>query len=403
MTKNKLKLGLVALGTIATIGLSASAALAAVLEYSANTSVTLTGSGVALVITSGSKATSLVIGTTSLDVVVPTSSTFTVTSANIFNTSGTAGGVVTQSCSSNTNTLVITTTGTTGTYTLTPTGSQCAAVSAGGGGGGGGGDTVPPTNTSVSINAGVTATNTTSVTLTLAATDAYQMSISNTSDFTGATWETYATSKTWVLLAGEGVKTVYAKFRDLAGNISNAVSDTITFSLTAVVTPATPATPAVPATQIEGCTPGNLFSTTSGKSCTVSATPAVPATPATQIEGCTSGNLFSITSGKSCTVSATPATPATPTAGSIPSTGSYKVSLTTGSKGNNVTALQNFLKSQGVDIYPEGLVTGYFGNLTKAAVGRFQLKNGVVTTARDPGYGYVGPKTRAKINSLLGL
>jgi len=169
------------------------------------------------------------------------------------------------------------------------------------------------------------------------------------------------------------------------------------------VTPATPATPAVPATQIEGCTPGNLFSTTSGKSCTVSATPAVPATPATQIEGCTSGNLFSITSGKSCTVSATPATPATPTAGSIPSTGSYKVSLTTGSKGNNVTALQNFLKSQGVDIYPEGLVTGYFGNLTKAAVGRFQLKNGVVTTARDPGYGYVGPKTRAKINALLGL
>ena len=54
-------------------------------------------------------------------------------------------------------------------------------------------------------------------------------------------------------------------------------------------------------------------------------------------------------------------------------------------------------------MYPEGLVTGYYGNLTKLAVGRFQIKYGIVTSTGDAGYGNVGPKTRAKINSLLGL
>lgn len=94
---------------------------------------------------------------------------------------------------------------------------------------------------------------------------------------------------------------------------------------------------------------------------------------------------------------------AAPTAGSVPSAGSYKVGLTPGSKGNDVTALQNFLKAQGADIYPEGMVTGFYGNLTKAAVAKFQMKYGIVTSASDPGYGNVGPKTRAKINQLLGL
>ena len=44
-----------------------------------------------------------------------------------------------------------------------------------------------------------------------------------------------------------------------------------------------------------------------------------------------------------------------------------------GSTGDEVRKLQEFLK-QFPDIYPEGLVTGYFGPLTEAAVGRFQEK-----------------------------
>lgn len=385
MIKNKIKLGLVALGTIATVGLSTSAALAAVLEYSANTGITLTGSGVSLVIQSGSKATSLVIGTGSLDVVVPTSSTFTVTSANIFNTSGVAGGTVAQSCTSNTNTLTITTTGTTGTYTLTPTGSQCAAVSGGGGGGGGGGDTTPPTGTSVSINAGVAETNTTSVTLTLGATDAYQMLVSNTSDLTGASWEAYATSKAWVLTAGEGTKTVYVKFRDLAGNISSAVSDTITFSLTAVVT-----TPPATTTTTQGTTTTTTTTTTAPAALKPLPYPAATTTAEMQANLAVLLENLAVLQGL---ISTPPQTLSV----------AFNVNIAPGARGTSVTALQNFLKSQGTDIYPEGLVTGFYGNLTKAAVGRFQLKYGVVASSSDAGYGFVGPKTRAKINMLLGF
>ncbi|MFZ2970005.1 MAG: hypothetical protein WA063_02560, partial [Minisyncoccia bacterium] len=54
--------------------------------------------------------------------------------------------------------------------------------------------------------------------------------ISNSSDFAGASWETYAASKEWVLTSGNGKKTVYAKFRSSNGGVSPVVSDNITFS-----------------------------------------------------------------------------------------------------------------------------------------------------------------------------
>ncbi len=70
-----------------------------------------------------------------------------------------------------------------------------------------------------------------------------------------------------------------------------------------------------------------------------------------------------------------------------------------GDIGEDVKQLQIFLKNQGIDIYPEGLVTGYFGNLTKKAVQRFQLKYNIITSD-NPAYGYVGPKTRENINGM---
>ena len=86
----------------------------------------------------------------------------------------------------------------------------------------------------------------------------------------------------------------------------------------------------------------------------------------------------------------------------VPPAGAYAQGLAVGARGGDVTALQNFLKAQGPDIYPEGLVTGYLGALTRNAIGRFQLKQGIVSSVSDPGYGTFGPKTRAKVNSLLG-
>ncbi len=78
-------------------------------------------------------------------------------------------------------------------------------------------------------------------------------------------------------------------------------------------------------------------------------------------------------------------------------------SLDVGDRGADVTALQTYLAAD-PSLYPEGLVTGYFGSLTAAAVGRFQCKEGIVCsgTAATTGYGRVGPKTMARLNVLMG-
>ncbi len=65
-----------------------------------------------------------------------------------------------------------------------------------------------------------------------------------------------------------------------------------------------------------------------------------------------------------------------------------------GSRGADVSALQTFLASDAAT-YPEGLVTGYFGSLTRDAVVRFQMEYGI------PAVGRVGPLTLAKLNALI--
>jgi hypothetical protein len=69
-----------------------------------------------------------------------------------------------------------------------------------------------------------------------------------------------------------------------------------------------------------------------------------------------------------------------------------------------VRCLQEFLKNQGPDIYPEGLVTGNFLSLTRQAVIRFQEKYAseiLHPLNLEKGTGYVGEATRAKINQLI--
>ncbi len=62
--------------------------------------------------------------------------------------------------------------------------------------------------------------------------------------------------------------------------------------------------------------------------------------------------------------------------------------------GSDVSTLQTFL-AEDKTIYPQGLVTGYFGFLTKSAVSNFQSKNNI-----DP-VGRVGPVTLARINAQM--
>ena len=74
-------------------------------------------------------------------------------------------------------------------------------------------------------------------------------------------------------------------------------------------------------------------------------------------------------------------------------TGCFTKDLSKGMKDPEVTTLQKVLKTDS-SIYPEGLVTGYFGSLTEAAVKKFQAKYEIKQT------GTVGPVTRAKLNAL---
>lgn len=84
------------------------------------------------------------------------------------------------------------------------------------------------------------------VTLLLSATNASSMMISNDEDFTGAVWETYSPNyesgsvirdangdaiysmeKSWTLEAGDGIKTVYVRYRSSSLNPGRVVSDSI--------------------------------------------------------------------------------------------------------------------------------------------------------------------------------
>ena len=73
--------------------------------------------------------------------------------------------------------------------------------------------------------------------------------------------------------------------------------------------------------------------------------------------------------------------------------------LKQGARNKEVTSLQEFLANY-PDIYPEGIVSGYYGPATTNAIRRFQEKYGIAKKGNG-GYGIVGPMTRAKINELL--
>ncbi|MEI7579382.1 MAG: NHL repeat-containing protein [bacterium] len=84
---------------------------------------------------------------------------------------------------------------------------------------------------SVAINSEAEYTNKVEVELTVNAQDEFspvsQIMISNENTFTNGTWETFSTTIPWTINNIDGVSTVFVKFKDAAGNISEITSDDI--------------------------------------------------------------------------------------------------------------------------------------------------------------------------------
>ena len=68
--------------------------------------------------------------------------------------------------------------------------------------------------------------------------------------------------------------------------------------------------------------------------------------------------------------------------------------LDQGMSGADVSAVQSFL-AKDASLYPQGLVTGFFGPLTAQAVSNFQSRNGIAVVGR------VGPITMAALNAQI--
>ncbi len=120
------------------------------------------------------------------------------------------------------------------------------ASQTGGGNGGGGGGVIQPATVSFGVNpimasGGKTTVASNLVILIFDVKNVAQMMLSEDANFTGASWGPYVASKFLGLSAGDGVKKIYAKFRNSSGIESEAKTINITVSPGAVVAEVTPA------------------------------------------------------------------------------------------------------------------------------------------------------------------
>ncbi|MCX6788715.1 MAG: fibronectin type III domain-containing protein [Candidatus Jorgensenbacteria bacterium] len=121
--------------------------------------------------------------------------------------------------------------------------SATTQTSGGGGGGGGGGSvgggggasyfgsgtgsTSTPSRPIIVINGGAEKTSDQLVTISVSADNCSSMTLSNLSDFNGATWRSFATTTKWILISGSGVRTVYGKCANTSSTVSEVGSDSI--------------------------------------------------------------------------------------------------------------------------------------------------------------------------------
>ncbi len=139
-------------------------------------------------------------------------------------------------------------------------------------------DTTPPSG-SILINGGAAFTNSTAVSLTLEASDASGV-LAMQFSHNGASWtawEPFASVKSWTLVALDGTRSVFARFRDPFGNVSPAVSSSILLDRVAPPTPQRPSGPG-PVTNNAQVTftwspVTDALSGTAGYSCRIGTTP----------------------------------------------------------------------------------------------------------------------------------
>lgn len=74
--------------------------------------------------------------------------------------------------------------------------------------------------------------------------------------------------------------------------------------------------------------------------------------------------------------------------------GRFEKDLTVGSSGEDVARLQTFLEESGFLFIPSGVAKGYFGQLTRSALSKYQQSKQI-----EPAVGYFGPITRERINA----
>lgn len=80
----------------------------------------------------------------------------------------------------------------------------------------------------------------------------------------------------------------------------------------------------------------------------------------------------------------------------------FNTALKYGITSDEVKRLQELFAAD-PEIYPEGIISGWFGQLTRKAVQKFQCKYDIVCSGDEAttGYGSLGPKTRAKIQEVF--
>ncbi len=78
----------------------------------------------------------------------------------------------------------------------------------------------------------------------------------------------------------------------------------------------------------------------------------------------------------------------------------FEKSIQKGKRNADVLRLQEVLIQQE---FMNHQPTGYFGNVTKSALIEFQIANNIIKDKNSRGAGNVGPKTRAKLNEILGV